>query len=223
MRRKKKLVSYFCPETVLPFFLIVVAVHAQPTMQLVLETGGSPDAPVVARVKGSGLDGMYAARCTLYVDTSILQATGATVTSGMSKLQVSGGYGSSNDTIVFTSTKLDSSDNISTASLVQFRFPIQSSMADYSSSVQIVGGSVERMSGETVQVEINSSSIRKTHQYLIPSYYGNVTKTRSPKIYDIRGRCLGSASSPEGITIKSGSFLDPRDRSAIARQILIRR
>ncbi|MGD9201400.1 MAG: hypothetical protein PVI26_07550 [Chitinispirillia bacterium] len=78
-------------------------------MQLIIIATEGAGKPLEVTIKTRGFSGMQIARCTLHVDTAVLQSSEATIASCVSSMIVSGRFGSAADTTILTSKLIGSS------------------------------------------------------------------------------------------------------------------
>ncbi len=200
----------------------VLKAQVVPSIEIQYEPITSVGEPITARIEGKHLDIMHAISCTLWVDTTILDEGNATISSSLNRVNVSAGFGSTTDTIVFTSTLINSDESISSATLGLIHFPNPVTSADYSFALRIIGASMETKSGETIAILIGPSDVefserkRGNSSGIHINYAGN----KNPVLYDIRGRCLGPAMQTNR---RAGAFTNMHGKSIQACQVLIRR
>ncbi|MGD9200598.1 MAG: hypothetical protein PVI26_03465 [Chitinispirillia bacterium] len=202
---------------------LTLSANAQ-KMRLSVKSSGETGEPVKVWVEASGLNGMRTVRCTLLVDTTVLQSSEAAIASGISNISVTGKFGKSADTVIISSTLIDSSHTISQENLAILSFPPLISLSNYSSAIRIIGGSIELKTGEIIKVNINSLAIRPAYNYWTRSRpYKSIFNTRSiTGLFDVRGRNLGNSTSVFRSSC-TGCLVDLTRRSGLSQQVLIGR
>jgi len=187
--------KYFQLKLLLLLLFLALLVNAQ-QMQLSIKSPSTAGELVKVRVEASGLDGMYAACCTLFVDHTVLHSSEATIAAGLSNISVTARFRKTVDTVIIRSVLIDSSHTLSQETLVVLNFPPLTSLSNYAAVISIIGGSIELKTGRIVQVNINSTAIRYAYNQRIRFHQNNSTTTAMTVtgLFDIRGRSLGNSA-----------------------------